>query len=271
MSQRQSSHRKPLRPRTGRAAVAVLAATALVSAVATSSAGLVRPGTPGKDVTVGLDNDNADNVFIQPRGVSVPQHMDNADVLFGRANDDLLIGRLGADTLLGGRNDDILIGGPDDTASPSSDVLVGDEGRDISIWSPGDGNDAFVANDGSDTMIFAPIVTKSNGAILRTRHDGRQVPRVVIDRQPDYTCTIVTVPARERLGSQFLVRFLVGGEVVATVRQKDVERVLCPSPARGRAELADLTARRPHFREVRLNRVPGTVGRILAPVGGGLV
>src|SRR3954470_23668802 len=55
----------------------------LVAGLATSAGAVVEPGTPAKDVTVGLDNDNAANPFIQPPGVTAKQHMDNTDVLFG--------------------------------------------------------------------------------------------------------------------------------------------------------------------------------------------
>ena len=106
------------------------------------------PGTSAKDVTVGGDNDNADNPFIQPPGVTAKQHMDNTDVLFGRGNHDLLIGKLGGDTLLGGKRNDILIGGPEKGSAPNSDVLVGEEGNDINIWAPGDGSDAFAGDKG---------------------------------------------------------------------------------------------------------------------------
>jgi hypothetical protein len=253
--------------RTSRLAAASLVAGALVLGAAATSSAFVQPGTPAKDVTIGLDNDNADNPFIQPPGVTAKQHMDNTDVLFGRANDDLLIGKLGDDTLLAGADDDILVGGPEKGAQPNSDVLVGDYGNDVNIWAPGDGSDAFIGNQGYDTMVFAPFVEKSNGDLLLTWHRGRKVPRVDIDEKPAFSCTIVKVPATERLGFQHLVRFNVNGTPVVTVRQKDVERVFCPSPDAGKAQVAYLTDRHPAFRTVRLDRVRGTTGAILAPVG----
>ena len=87
-----------------------------------------------------------------------------------------------------------------------------------------------------------------------------------IDAQPAFTCTVVPVPAAERLGAQFLVRFNVNGTPVVTVRQKDVEKVFCPSPEAGKAVVARLTGDDPTtFRTVSLDRVGGTVGAILAP------
>ena len=123
-----------------------------VAAVATMA-----PGTPGKDVTVGLDNDNAANTFIQPPGVVAKQHMDNTDVLFGRDNADLLRGNLGDDVLVGGRGSDILIGGPENGTPINSDVLLGEEGNDINIWAPGDGSDAFAGDEGMRHDDLRPV------------------------------------------------------------------------------------------------------------------
>ena len=256
----------PLRRHHLSAAV-VTAGVLLLAGLATSADAVVEPGTPAKDITVGLDNDNAANPLIQPPGVTAKQDMDNADVLFGRDNDDLLIGNLGSDTLLGGDDDDIMVGGPDRGTQPSSDVLVGDEGDDIDIWAPGDGNDAFSGNDGKDTMIFAPFVTDASGSLLLTREHGRKIPHVDIDGQTA-TCTVVPVPDSANLGSQYLVRFNVNNVPVATVRQKDVEKVYCPSPTPGTALLARLDSNNPErFHTVYLDSVRGTVGDILAPIG----
>lgn len=256
-------------PRTGRRGRRLLATAAvagvLTAGLATGATALVQPGTNNNDITVGGDNDNADNTFIQPPGVAAKQHMDNTDVLFGRGKDDLLIGKLGSDTLLGGSGSDILVGGPEKFAAPNSDVLVGDTGNDINIWAPGDGSDAFVGNENYDTMIFAPFVEKSDGSLLLSSYGNRKVPRVDIDEKPNFTCTIVYVPKAQNLGFQFLVRFNVNGVPAVTVRQKDVEKVFCPSPAKGKAKVAYLNTTHPQFRDVWLSQVPGTVGAILKP------
>jgi len=254
----------PQRSTLARTATIALASAALVSAIATAASATIVPGTAGKDVTIGLDNDNATNTFIQPPGVAAKQHMEGTDVLFGRDNDDLLIGKLGSDTALGGKGADILVGGPEGFATPNSDVLIGDEGDDINIWAPGDGSDAFIGNSGHDTMVFAPFVTNPNGSLKLETKLGRQVPRVNIGGLPGLSCTIVKVPAAQRLGAQFLVRFNVNGTPVVTVRQTDVERVYCPSPNPGQALVADLTAAHPSFAPVWLNQIPGVVGAILA-------
>jgi hypothetical protein len=256
----------PGRNRRPRLIAAAAAVGTLILGVSAASSAEFAPGTAAKDVTVGKDNDNASNQLIQPPGVAASQHMDNTDVLFGRANDDLLIGRLGSDTLLGGGEDDILIGGPEKSSQPASDVLVGDGGNDISIWAPGDGNDAFAGNAGTDTMIFAPLAEKPGGDLLFSWFDHRRVPRVSIGEQPAFSCTVVKVPAAAGLGYEFLVRFSAGGVTVATVRHREVERVLCPSPLPGRARVADLTVTNPAFRDIEISAVQGTAGAILAPV-----
>lgn len=247
----------------GRRAVPAVAAAALVGGMATAGVASVVPGTPGNDVHVGRDNDNANNPFIQPPGVNAKQHMDNTDVLFGRAGHDLLIGKLGSDTITGGLGGDILIGGPEGGQAPNSDVLLGDEGNDINIWAPGDGSDAYVGDKGYDTMVFAPFLTKADGSLLIEKYKTRKVPRVDIGGKPQFSCTIVPVPASEKLGVQFLVRFNVNNNPVVTVRQKDVELLLCPSPNPGKVQVADLTKAKPKFTEKKLTAVGGTLGAIV--------
>jgi hypothetical protein len=250
----------------GLGAVALATASFACSALIPASAFLA-PGTPAKDVHLGRDDDNAANTFVQPRGVAAQQHMDDTDVLVGRANDDLLVGNLGGDTLLGNGGADILVGGPERSAQPSGDVLLGEGGDDVNIWSPGDGSDAFVGHTGYDVMVFAPLLEASDGTVLLERSYGRRIPRVDIDGAPQFSCTIVPVPERRQLGFDFLVRFNVDDVPVATVRQERVESVYCPSPRDGHALVADLTATDPAFTTVRLDDVRGVVGAILAPQG----
>ncbi len=252
-------HRTSRRVR-GIAALAVLAAGATVTTTLAADA-VMAPGTRGNDVTFGADNDNADNPFIQPPGVTAKQHMDNTDVLFGRAGRDLLVGRLGGDTVVAGPGNDVLVGGPEAFAAPNSDVLLGEEGNDINIWAPGDGSDAFAGDKGHDTMVFAPFVLDGDDLTLR-RHRGARVPAVDTGGNAAFSCEIVPVPRREKLGAQFLVRFLVNGVPAVTVRQKDVEKVVCPSPREGRAKVARLAGPHPTFHEVHVNRLRGALGVI---------
>jgi hypothetical protein len=250
--------------RTARSAAIIATVSTGLAACAVSAIATVAPGTPGKDVTQGLDNDVASNTFIQPPGVAAPQHMNATDVLFGRGNDDLLQGNKGNDTLVAGPGDDILIGGPENFTPPNSDVLLGDAGNDINIWAPGDGSDAFMGDKGADTMVFAPFVLRPNGSIKRERVNGRLVPRVTISGNPAFSCRIVPVPRAQQLGAQFLVRFAVNDVIAVTVRQKDVERVLCPSPYAGKVRVADLTDRHPSFRTRRLSAFHGALGAVIA-------
>jgi hypothetical protein len=81
---------------------------------------------------------------------------------------------------------------------------------------------------------------------------------------PALSCTIVPVPPSEDLGAQFLVRFNVNGTPVVTVRQKDVEKVVCTSPKEGYAQVASLTGSKPAFREVPVSYFNGALGVITA-------
>lgn len=244
---------------------AVVAAVTAVSFSGVAAVATMAPGTSARDVTVGLDNDNAANTFVQPPGVVAKQHMDNTDVLFGRGNDDLLRGNLGDDVLVGGTGSDIMIGGPENFTPINSDVMLGGPGHDINIWAPGDGSDAYAGESGRDTMIFAPFVERANGNLLLERFEGRRIPRVDITGQPAFTCDLVRVPASQHLSAQFLVRFEVNGVPVVTVRQKDVERVLCPTAYPNKVAVANLTVAHPAFHLVGVRTLRGTTGAIVAP------
>ena len=245
---------------------AFLAAVALATSAASALAA-TEPGTPEKDVHIGLDNDNASNPFIQPPGVATAQHMNDTDLLFGRGNADLLVGNKGNDVLLGGPGPDILVGGIDRGGDSGNDVMVADDGDDVEIWSPGDGNDIADGNDGTDTLIVGPVLKTNDGAIrLDTFSLNRTIPRVDIDGFPRYGCTLVPVPAAEQLGVQYLLRFTIDGAVMNTLRVKDTERVICPGKDVDKAEVADLTVARPYFTAVPTASISGLAGAIIAPV-----
>lgn len=245
-----------------------MSATAAMAAVAvtgvTTANAAFQVGTGGNDTIVGLDNDNVNNTFIQPAGVTAQQHMDNTDVMFGTNGHDLLIGKLGGDTILGGPGDDTMAGGPEAFQAPNGDVLLGGPGNDINIWAPGDGSDFFAGEHGVDTMVFAPFVTKPNGDLLLRWFGGGQVPVVDTGGNPAFTCEIVKVPHTQKLGAQFLVRFLVNGNLAVTVRQRDVENLVCPSPNEGKALVASLKVAHPTFKEVHVNSFTGRLKAITA-------
>jgi hypothetical protein len=252
-------------PRT-RIGVAAVAGFVLVGALILPTLGqaAVTPGTPGNDVTIGADNDNAQNTFLQPPGVRAQQHLDNSDLLFGRAAQDLLIGRLGPDVLLGGTGHDILVGGPDRGREPASDVPLGEDGNDIDVWSPGDGSELFDGGPGTDVIVIAPLQLRADGSPLIVPYGARRIPRVDISGQASVGCTLVAVPDAQRLGYAYLVRIRLAGVLTATVRLKEVDRVLCPHPDQGFARSADLTATPPSFTDVRLSSVGGVLGAVVA-------
>ena len=261
MNRTSSTTRRPIR----RAAVIGAVSATAVAGVATGAYASIAPGSPFNDVTLGADNDNAANPFVQPPGVTAKQHMDSTDVLFGRDGNDLLVGNLGGDTLVGGRGHDILAGGPERFVAPNSDVILGDEGNDVNIWAPGDGSDAYVGDVGFDDMVLAPFVTNADGFPKRQRWSGRQILRVDISKKPQFRCRIDRVPANQRLGAQYLVRFFAGGNLAVTIRLKDVERVLCPSPNDNRVRVARLDSAQPtRFLDVPLSSVRGVTGAIVA-------
>jgi RTX calcium-binding nonapeptide repeat (4 copies) len=232
-----------------------MAAGLAMVAVGGAQAAVV-PGTPYPGVHFGLDNDNANNTFIQPPGVTAKQHMENTDVLFGRGGDDLLIGRLGSDTILGNEGRDILVGGPEGAPNPpgpNSDVLIGDQGSDINLWAPGDGSEVFIGDEDAnrkdvDVMVFAPF--RFNPTQKLSTYGNRKIPMVKIDEQT-FTCTLDKLTPTAKDGTQFLARFRnAQGGLIVTVRLKDVEHVFCPSTKKGYAKVAYLDAKVPAFKEI---------------------
>jgi len=53
------------------------------------------------------------------------------------------------------------------------------------------------------------------------------------------------VPANQHLGAQFLVRSYANNTLAVTIRQHNVERVVCPSPLPGWAKVAYLGSATP--------------------------
>lgn len=248
-------------------ALALAVAAAMVAMPAASAS--VEPGTPAKDVHVGADNDNAANPFIQPPGLTSRQDMADTDVLFGRGDGDLLIGRLGADVLLGGPGADILAGGPGrDGQGGGNDVMVGDDGDDIGIWSVGDGNDVFAGNDGTDTMLVGRLLTDSTGSPVLEHGGNRVVPKVSLDVAGGLRYQLVPVPPSEDLGVQYLLRVSPAGHPVSTIRLKDVERVVLPGGP-GQARIVDLTGMLPVESTVPVTALRGLTGAIVVAPGQG--
>ncbi len=218
---------------------------------------LTAAGVINADTQIGADEDNNLNLVIQPVDEDDKQDMENADAFIGDDDGNLLIGMLGTDTLIGMGGDDILVGGAENFRTgldentglqrgSNSDVLIGGPGNDINVWSPGDGSDAFFGDSGSDIMLFGPLVHPNgdkNIAPEVTTAQGRDIVRVDIDEKPQFTCEIESLPSSYTY--DYLVRFKVNDDLKVTVRLKDTEQVICPSPDPDSLLYADLTSQTP--------------------------
>ena len=206
---------------------------------------------------VGGDNDNADNPFIQPPGVTAKQHMDNTDLLFGRANDDLLdrqARRRHPARRRGQRHPHRRPG--EGGRRPNSDVLVGEEGNDINIWAPGDGSDAFAGNEGYDTMIFAPFVEKAE-----RRPAADPLPTAARSRTSTSTARPPSAARSSRCRASREARLPVPG-ALQRQRQPGRDRPpegrregVLPEPGRGQGQ-----GRRPDRRPPDVPRTSGCAG-----------
>ncbi len=235
-------------------------------------------------VVIGTDRNAQDNPFVQPSdpaelGFGLSQSLLFGDVLTGDSTpggdsqEDVLIGGLGADLLLGGFGDDVLIGGPEHFNEFSSDRSLGEQGRDIFIWSPGDGTDYVDGGIGTDAMVVGLLGEVVDGvpvfSIPRDEQAGNvflnpdtNLPRVDVSNTPGF-CRVVDASSQpdagmelEALGLSHLVQFIVRAEVengpedgnnglFRTLHLKDVEYLICASEAGGEIVVLDLTVSPP--------------------------
>jgi hypothetical protein len=243
-----------------------------LGALVVPSSAAVIVGDNHADLLIGLDDDNLDNPTIHPPGTAANQSLNNTDVLLGEGGNDVVIGLLGSDVMHGGSGDDILIGGPEGGVAPNSDVIFGDDGKDINIWAPGDGSDAFIGGPHEDALVIGLIDRDPNDPAGRLPLLSNPVPRFphgvpgVNISGTSGTCTLERVTDPD-LGFEFLVRFFGGnGALAVTIRLSEVEQVFCPD-GQGGIVFADLTVREPEFtlvasdRLVRLNRNVALISR----------
>ena len=219
-------------------------------------------GSGRSDILVGSDDDNQNDPEIQPAGVAANQSLNNADTLVGGRGDDILIGMLGSDVLLGGPGDDVLIGGIERASQPNSDIQMGDTGNDIAVWQGGDGSDLFDGGPGPrDTLVFGtidrdpvtnvPIIAQVDG-----RHAETGLPTANVTGQGGF-CTLEAVQDPAARGVEFLVRFFAkaNGNLLVTVRTRDVEQIFCTAENAAVATFADLTKPDPELVEIALDTV----------------
>jgi Ca2+-binding RTX toxin-like protein len=236
-------------------------AAALAALLAAPIHAAVIEGTGRSDLLFGADDDNRNDPFIQPATATANQSLDNADVMIGGRGDDVLVGLLGSDTMLGGSGSDIFVGGTEQGQAPNSDVQIGDTGNDVAVWAGGDGSDMFDGGPGQDALVFGtidkvngiPTISPTNG-----RHRETGVPTANVTTQGGF-CTLERIDDPARRGYDFLVRFFAraSGNLLVTVRTRDVEQVYCTSQAGGAITFADLTDASPSLDPIALADVPG--------------
>ena len=232
-------------------AVLPLLLTAMLGSPTPTQAAFI-DGGKGPQVLIGTDNDNVANPAIQPAGVAANQSLNNTDVLEGGPGNDVLIGLLGSDVMQGGPGEDIIVGGPDPGA-PNSDIMFGGPGDDVNLWAPGDGSEAFIGGPGRDALVFGVTDRSAGVPVLSTPVSGFPfgVPTANVSGQGGF-CTVE--PADPDSGFAFLVRFFsrASGNLLVTVRVREVEQVFCTSVAGGSITFADLSQPSPLLSEVSL-------------------
>jgi hypothetical protein len=245
-------------------------ATAIGALLLTGSArAALVEGSSRDDLLFGADDDNPENPVIQPQGAT-NQSLSNGDVMDGKSGDDVMIGLLGSDIMRGGEGHDVIIGGTEQGTTPNSDIMFGDEGRDINIWRGGDGSDAFIGGRGTDTLVMGAIDRDANDIPVIVPATGRYqrtgLPTADVTGQNGF-CTLEDVRDQD-IGYDFLVRFFLKstGALAVTIRVAEVEQVFCTSETRAAITFANLRDSNPAFAEISLDEVAElnrTVGRII--------
>lgn len=220
----------------------------------------------GPQLIIGHDDDNQANAAIQA-GAGANQSLNRADVLEGGPGNDVMFGLNGDDVMEGGSGDDIILGGPDGGAAPggppNSDIMFGGPGNDVNLWAPGDGSEAFIGGPGIDSIIFGAtdreaVADPATGVRLPALLFGvpgfpQGIPTANVSGLGNF-CSVEASPSP---GYQYLVRFrsAATGNIIVTVRVKDVEQVFCTSQSGGSIAFADLTVASPAFDVVSVPEV----------------
>jgi Ca2+-binding RTX toxin-like protein len=226
----------------------------------------------GPQLLIGRDDDRQDNPAIQADAVA-NQSLNRTDVLIGGPENDVLFGLNGDDVIRGNGGRDIILGGPDGGAAPggppNSDIMFGGAGNDVNLWAPGDGSEAFFGGAGQDALIFGSTDREvdpdpATGVRLPTLLHGvdgfpQGVPTADVSGLNNF-CTIEASPLPEY---DYLVRFrgAAAGNIIVTVRIKDVEQVYCTQD--GQIGFADVRGGSLHFVPVSL-QVVGFVNPLVA-------
>ena len=244
----------------------------LVTAYPTQAA-LVE-GSKVPQLLIGLDDDRQDNAAVQG-GAATNQSLIRTDVLTGGQGNDVLFGLNGSDVIDGGPGRDIILGGPDAGPAPggppNSDIMFGGPGDDVNLWAPGDGSEVFAGGPGVDALIFgatdrevnADPATEVRLPTLLAGVEGfpQDIPTANVSGLTNF-CTIEASPSS---GYDYFVRFRnAGGNILATVRVRDVEQVFCSQG--GGIAFADLSQSSPAFGIVSQAQV-----QTLNPVVGAMI
>lgn len=207
----------------------------------------------GPQLLIGLDDDTQTNSALQA-GAAANQSLNRADILEGGRGNDVMFGLNGDDVMDGGQGQDIILGGPDGGPAPggppNSDIMFGGQGDDVNLWAPGDGSEAFIGGPGLDALIFGATDREATGVRLPTLLFGVQgfpqgIPTAAVSGLANF-CTVEPSPLP---GYDHLVRFRgrAAGNLIVTVRVRDVEQVFCSGQGAGSIEFADLNHPSPAF------------------------
>ena len=141
-------------------------------------------------------------------------------------------------------------------------TVKGGPGNDVNLWAPGDGSEAFIGGPGLDAIIFGAtdreaVADPSTGVRLPIlSFTVAEFPQGIATADVSGLANVCTIEASPLSAYSHLIRFrsAATGNVIVTVRVKDVEQVYCTGESGGIA-FADLTVPSPEFAVVSLTDV----------------
>lgn len=250
--------------KTSRFGISALSASLLAACLgmilgpAHSTQAALLDGGKGPQLLIGLDDDRQDNPAIQA-GAAANQSLNRTDILEGGPGNDVIFGLNGNDVIDGGPGRDIILGGPDGGAAPggppNSDIMFGGPGDDVNLWAPGDGSETFIGGPGLDAIIFGAtdrdaLADPATGVRLPTLRFGvPDFPQGIPTADVSGLANFCTLEASPLPGYDYLVRFRgrATGNIIVTVRLRDVEQAFCTDQSGGSIAFANLTDSSPTF------------------------
>jgi Ca2+-binding RTX toxin-like protein len=138
------------------------------------------------------------------------------DTVFAGGGNDLVVGGEGNDMIFGGAGDDTLIG------SKGADAIYAGAGDDVVLWTPGEGSDLLVGDDGTDTLRLEATGLSLEQIAGMLRYDGWPATPPTVVQEAGSGKSYLLVGGLENVT---LALPAIGGQPAATLTLAGFERI----------------------------------------------